>query len=222
MAKRTITVTKSQINEILGGNSSWLDGEGTDKREDGVNSVYTGDKTELGDAKPLTTDKYAKQRSIDYGPWLPGGRGGVKGAMVYTNGIISCSKENWMKANLSEENQNLIHNTYGDNECRVSNNNASTMKSEYKKAQEKSRSNDPQTRNAGLRTMREMEKNHPNIQQIINQYDTAVANDQNIKKTEKASGKENVYQKAGGRKMTGNGKAHSPKGGVLTFLPNNG
>ena len=52
-------------------------------------------------------------RAIDYGPWIPGGRGGNRNSIVYTNGMLTCSKKEWMKRNMiSEENGQLVNKNF--------------------------------------------------------------------------------------------------------------
>lgn len=78
MAKKTLIISQKQLDEIVGGNTSYLDNEGEDFAENGNNEVFTGDKLDGKDAEPYTTDQHAQERSLDYGPWIPGGRGGTK------------------------------------------------------------------------------------------------------------------------------------------------
>lgn len=109
MGKKTLILSQKQLDEIVGANSAYLDNADSDFKEDGVNSVYTGEKMEGADDAPLTTDKFAKERTLDYGPWIPGGRGGNR--MVYTNGMIACSKKDWKKRNLIKETNSDLANT---------------------------------------------------------------------------------------------------------------
>ena len=68
MAKKTLIISQKQLDEIVGGNSSYLDNEGEDFAENGNNEVFTGDKLDGKDAEPYTTDQHAQERSLDYGP----------------------------------------------------------------------------------------------------------------------------------------------------------
>lgn len=67
-------------------------------------------------------------------------------------------------------------------------------------SKKKAQSNDPTIKQQGISTMKTMEKNNPNLKQIENQYNAAMANDANVKKTRHDRGEENVYQKPGGTK----------------------
>lgn len=219
MAKKTLIISQKQLDEIVGGNSSYLDNEGEDFAENGNNEVFTGDKLDGKDAEPYTTDQHAQERSLDYGPWIPGGRGGTKSAMVYTNGLIACSKKEWEKKNLNEENESLKNNTYGDNENRVSNTNASTLKWRYGAAKKKAQSTDPTIRQQGISTMKTMEKNNPNLAQIETQYNAAMKGNQILKQAAKNRGEANVFQKPGGTKNNG-GTAHTKKNNVTITYDN--
>ena len=147
MENKTIIFSQKQLDEIIGketvsevdgGNAAYLDNITNDFVKNGNNEVYTGEKMDKTDAKPLYTDKYAKQRSLDYGPWMPDGRGGSKGSLDYTNHMITCSKKEWTAKNVVNEiNSNLASNTYGDSKNRVSHNNASVLKARYHAAQTK-------------------------------------------------------------------------------------
>ena len=219
MAKKTLIISQKQLDEIVGGNSSYLDNEGEDFAENGNNEVFTGDKLDGKDAEPYTTDQHAQERSLDYGPWIPGGRGGTKSAMVYTNGLIACSKKEWEKKNLNEENESLKNNTYGDNENRVSNTNASTLKWRYGAAKKKAQSTDPTIRQQGISTMKTMEKNNPNLAQIETQYNAAMKGNEILKQAAKNRGEANVFQKPGGTKNHG-GTAHTKKNNVTITYDN--
>ena len=215
MSKKLI-LSQKQLDEIVGGDMSYLDNEHDDFVEDANNNVYSNGKLTNKDGEPLTTDKYAKERVIDYGAYAPGGIGGTKGAIVSPR-MVACSKNTWNKKNLSEDNQNLVNNTYGDDKNRVSNTNASTLKWRYGAAKAKAQSSDPTVRQQGISTMKTMEKNNPNLSQIESQYNSAMANDANLKQAAKNRGEQNVYQKEGGTKISGNGKAHTPKGVTITY-----
>ena len=219
MAKKTLIISQKQLDEIVGGNTSYLDNEGEDFAENGNNEVFTGDKLDGKDAEPYTTDQHAQERSLDYGPWIPGGRGGTKSAMVYTNGLIACSKKEWEKKNLNEENESLKNNTYGDNENRVSNTNASTLKWRYGAAKKKAQSTDPTIRQQGISTMKTMEKNNPNLAQIETQYNAAMKGNQILKQAAKNRGEANVFQKPGGTKNH-SGTAHTKKNNVTITYDN--
>ena len=219
MAKKTLILSQKQLDEIVGGNSAYLDNLGNDFAENANNEIYSGDKLDGKDAEPYTTDQHAHERSLDYGPWIPGGRGGTKSAMVYTNGMIACSKKDFERSVINETNSSLINNTYGDDKNRVTNTNASTLKWRYGADKKKAQSSDPTIRQQGISTMKTMEKNNPNLAQIESQYNAAMNNDANLKQSAKNRGQQNVFQKPGGTRNNG-GTAHSQKNNI-TITYNN-
>ena len=123
------------------------------------------------------------------------------------------------KKNLNEENESLKNNTYGDNENRVSNTNASTLKWRYGAAKKKAQSADPTIRQQGISTMKTMEKNNPNLAQIETQYNAAMKGNQILKQAAKNRGEANVFQKPGGTKNHG-GTAHTKKNNVTITYDN--
>ena len=183
MSKKII-ITQKQLDEIVGGNASYLDNLGSDFRTDGVNSVYTGEKYGDRDCEPTTADKVGRQLRRDAGFYSLSRANAYRSPLFYEEKI-------------NEDNSNLVNNTYGDDKNRVSNTNASTLKWRYGAAKKKAQSTDPTIRQQGISTMKTMEKNNPNLKQIETQYNAAMANDANIKKTRHDRGEENVYQKPG-------------------------
>lgn len=196
---RKIIITQKQLDEIVGGDSSYLDNiSNSDFKQDAANSVYAGDKYEDKDTEATPSDKVSNMMRRDTGGYYGVSRGTNYNLPIY----MESKKSDWRQRNLSEDNQNLVNRTYGDDKNRVTNNNASTLKSRYAAAKKKSQSADPTTRQQGLSTMRTMEKNNPNIRDIESQYNNAMANDANIKKLAHDRGEQNVYQKAGYTKNT--------------------
>ena len=214
MSKKKIILTQKQLDEMVDGNVDYLSDKNDDFTFDGTNAVYTGSKMGDTDAKPLTTDKFAKQLSLQYGPWTPDGRGGSKGCIDRTNHMITCSKKEWAKKNLVNEiNSDLANRKYGKDG--KSHNTMSVEKARFHAAQTKSKDTDPTVRQQGLTTMQNMLKNNPELQQDVAQYNNAMAVDKNLKNSAKDRGEENVFQKKGGTKNSGNGKAHTTKSGAI-------
>jgi hypothetical protein len=214
MSKKKIILTQKQLDEMVDGNVDYLSDKNDDFTFDGTNAVYTGSKMDDTDAEPLTTDKFAKQLSLQYGPWTPDGRGGSKGCIDRTNHMITCSKKEWAKKNLVNEiNSDLANRKYGKDG--KSHNTMSVEKARFHSAQTKSKDTDPTVRQQGLTTMQNMLKNNPELQQDVAQYNNAMAVDKNLKNSAKDRGEENVFQKKGGTKNSGNGKAHTTKSGAI-------
>lgn len=200
---RTFIITQRQLNEIVTGNPTYLDNLGNDFKEDGANQVYTGEKYDDHDSDPETTNDVAKQLRRDVG-FYGSNRTNNLGMPVYSESVENSNE-------LTEDNQNLVNRTYGDSNNRVTDKNASVMKSRYNNAYREASSTNPVVRQRGLSKMNNMRKNNPNIDTIQTQYDNAHKNDANLKKFAKNRGEENVYQKENGTKTYGNGKAHTSK-----------
>lgn len=216
MSKKKIILTQKQLDEMVDGNVDYLSDKNDDFAFDGTNAVYTGSKMDDTDAEPLTTDKFAKQLSLQYGPWTPDGRGGSKGCIDRTNHMITCSKKEWAKKNLVNEiNSNLANRKNFGGENGKTYDTASVEKARYNRFVAMTNSTDPEVKKRGMTGKQNMEKNNPNIVQIINSYDNARTVDKNLKNSAKDRGEENVFQKKGGTKNSGNGKAHTTKSGAI-------
>lgn len=214
MQKRTIILTQHQLDEIVGGDASYLDNINNDFKEDGANSISPNGKLDDKDAEPIMTDKVSSELSRNQGLF------GNRSISLFSPSYVCCSKKDWLDKNIiSEDNQNLVNKTYGDNTNRVSNTNASTLKWRYGAAKKKAQSSDPTIRQQGISTMKTMEKNNPNLAQIETQYNSAMANDANLKKSAFERGEENVYQAPNQHKTPNNGQAHTkkPVGQVITY-----
>lgn len=139
MAKRII-LTQKQLDEIVGGDSSYLDSLGTDFRNDGTNAVYTGEKrSNSSDDKPITTDKVAQ--TLPRTPYFY--RSNTRAS------YFESKKGDWKKKNLKEANETNISidpttqnnmvaasDSAGANAVKngnISHTNATTIKSRMKK-----------------------------------------------------------------------------------------
>lgn len=219
MANKKIILSQKQLDEIVGGNTAYLDNLDNDFVKNGNNEVYTGEKMDDKDAKPVTTDKIAKMKSLEYGPWMPDGRGGSKGSLDYSNHMITCSKKEWAKKNLvSEINSNLANRKNFGGENGKTYDTASVEKARYNRFVAMTNSTDPEVKKRGVTGKQNMEKNNPNIVQIINSYDNARTVDKNLRQSAMERGEQNKFQREGGTKTTGNGQAHTTKnGGIITY-----
>lgn len=139
MAKKII-LTQKQLDEIVGGDSSYLDSLGTDFRNDGTNAVYTGEKrSDSSDDKPITTDKVAQ--TLPRTPYFY--RSNTRAS------YFESKKSDWKKKNLKEANETNISidpttqnnmvaasDSAGANAVKngnISHTNATTIKSRMKK-----------------------------------------------------------------------------------------
>lgn len=99
MSKRTIIITDRQLEEVLGGDATYLDAADTDTREySGHNEITTGGP----DAEPQTADNFSKEMGKNTNWWISNARHGIAAGTV-----LICSKENFSKMTLDELNQGL-------------------------------------------------------------------------------------------------------------------
>ena len=227
MSKKTLILTQKQLDEIVGGNSAYLDNVDSDFVQDGANKVYTGEKTDSEDTKPVTSDKFAKQINRNYG-YYGYGRTVKSDAPL----MMTCSKAEWKKRNLvKEDNQDLVGTNFGigqsvkDNmvaagdsaganaveKGNVSYGNAKVIKHRMEKLQKQAQKGDvgaqQKYQNMGGKLLQDT---------VTNKLDTATSLDKRDKENRSNMGFQNVYQKSGGTKISGNGKANSPKQ-VITY-----
>lgn len=86
-----------------------MDNASSDFTNNKLNQTYASGTLDGHDADPITSDEFADMRAVDYGPWMPGGRGGLRNTLAYTNGMLCCSKKEWAEMNLiSETNTQLV------------------------------------------------------------------------------------------------------------------
>ena len=212
MSKKTLILTQKQLDEIVGGNSAYLDNIDSDFVQDGANKVYTGEKTDDADTKPVTNDKFAKQINRNYG-YYGYGRTVKSDAPL----MMTCSKGEWEKRNLiKEDNQDLVGSNFGigqsvkDNmvaandsaganavkKGNVSYGNAKVIKSRMEKLQKQAQKGDvgaqQKYQNMGGKLLQDT---------VTKKLDTATSLDKRDKENRSNMGFENVYQKPGGTKQ---------------------
>lgn len=219
MGKKTVIFTKQQLHEILGTNMTYLDNADSDFKENGNNEVYSGEKLPSQNADPITTDKVAKMRVVDYGPWVPGGRGDARFGNVYQRGLYESNSDlegtsiemdpetaKKMTAAKGSAGANAVKNG------RVTYTNATTIKSEMEKL--KAAGDEPSTKKyQAMGGDIFLDK----ITKALNDKTALVQRD---KENMRNMGMQNVFQEPGGTKNSGNGMAHTKKvdGGTMTFL----
>lgn len=234
MSRKTIILTQKQLDEIVGGrisesedgDATYLDDIASEDvgKEDAANNVYTSPNG----TDPVTSDKFANQRrrsSSFYGL--------NRNISTYNPVMIACSKGEWEQKNLvNEDNQDLVNTNFtigqsekdnmvatgdsaGANFVKngdISYGNAKTVKSRMNKLQKLAKAGDAQAaqtyQNMGGKVLQDT---------VTKKLDNATALDKRDKKNRTDMGFQNVYQKPGGSKTTGNGKAHSPKNVVITY-----
>lgn len=218
---KTIIISERQLNEILGADSSYLDNmEGDFKEFNGDTEVsVSGKLSKKKDGDPMTGDDYASTLSKTYG---------FNGTSRHQPLVMNCSAEK--KKTLSENvpmgqgrTWTIPEELYSQlqNNCRMYNGdknaagwdrlnnliNQRNIKYDEMK-QLKSffeREGKKDINNYNLIGGEKMEQW---VQNSLKSYRGAVESD---KANRAAMGFENVYQKAGGTKNSGNGQAHTKK-----------
>lgn len=206
MATKKLILTQKQLDEIRDGIGTYLDTMGikSDMPDNFGSEVSAEGSTFDGYSDNMTTDDFAKMQSKD---WPRDSRSFGRGGDAPAN-IKEMSKKDWENRYvLSEKNQHgndeLNNRTFdGYNYQQLE-----MQKQRYKDALEQSRSTDLATKQKGMASLQRMEKNRmsDNKGQALKMFNTAKAashlHKNNIKSTPK---------------QTGNGKAHSPKNGLIT------
>lgn len=226
MAK-TIIISERQLNEILGADSSYLDNMEGDFQEFNAHTEVSvnGKLSDKTDGDPITGDEFASKLAKN-DIWT--GRGCGHGL------VVNCGVDNKKKiveANSAGQNRSWIipdkiYNQLqqnlqmynGDKNAagfdRLNNliNKRDVEYSEMKRLKsffDNEASADPNHFNLiGGNDMKVWVNN------TLNSFRTSVESD---KANRKSMGFQNVYQKAGGTKQSGNGQAHSPKNSNITY-----
>lgn len=202
MSKKKIILSQRQLDEICGGNSTYLDGLALSPDIGNVfsNEVSTDGAIENGYPLPTTTDDYADvSTNNNRGFWSLRGMGSI-------HTIREMTKGEWEANMLSEENERLLNRNFGATNDSEGKGYYATLKnkSRYENAKNTVQSGTPEEKRKALKTIERMKKNWPGIDVAINQYETAKKVDKTIKPRMKSA-----------PKNSGNGKAHSPKNGVF-------
>ena len=224
--KKTIILSERQINEVLGANSAYLDAAGAkDFKEFPGAEVSAEVNSSEEDGKPVTTDKIANSLSVKDGFWRT--RGGQRGGI----GSLNCSKESKKKIlesnsdlegrffSLDPSTYNELVKTYNDSvssfdakgrqtlekiikDKGLEYTNATTIKSRLDKLKKDS----AEYSELGGRAL------HRFLNMTLTNATTAIEAD---KQRRKNNGEENVFQKAGGTKDSGNGEGHFEKTNII-------
>ena len=192
--KHKLILSQSQIDEICNGDSSYLDGLSSkpDVPEDYANEITVGGGIIDSYPDPLTTDEFGRQLARQNGMF--GGRRCYHGDYVT---MYEGKKKDWMKRHsINETNQALDHQEItavigdGPNAEKVTGN-ENMLSTRLSRAED-----------AG---------NEEEAKALRKALDNRRKPIENRKKNLKNLGIDNVYQKAGGKKNSGNGKAHTRK-----------
>lgn len=191
MSKKTLILTKNQLDEICGGSFAYLDNtpQYDSKR------IYASD-VNLNNDNPTGDDVATDQSNMN---WRAG--------RVMTGKI----------GGLMEINSNIQGKVFGAENGDTGHTAQATAmsKSRYNKAKETVLTGATQEdKEKAMQTIKRMKQNSPNIEQQINQFDAAVRNDKTIRNNKVANGERVI---ASHTKENGNGKGHTPKNGTITY-----
>ena len=212
MGKKTLILSQQQLDEIFEGDSAYLDNIGM-PAPDYANKITTdGGPIQHGELpKQTDTDDFGSERVNNW-------RGNAKLAGVGPVVVREMSVKEWKEKYLGESRTNE-EKEHGNARLKVKNfgeKSYSAIKSaasRYSDAVEKSRSKDPQISAKGRATMEKMRANNPDIEANIGQYENAKFVDSGI-----LDSKPEGQKIASSPKQSGNGKAHSPKNGVISYF----
>jgi hypothetical protein len=235
MSKKLI-LSQKQLDEICGGNSSYLDNEFDDFKHIGNNEI-TADGFVDGDFGDIMLNKDWAMQDRGRGYTGLGTRGRERVSyLAYENTdndkpVIyeDFKKKDWNKRYLNEEFKDpmLVNATFAtgnsDENGNIKNRSIGSIKTEklrYRAAQALAKSNDPEKRKRGEQTLKTMEKNDPNLKFEIDKYDNLRRVAKGIRKTDKEVFGKNIINRNG--TSNGDGKAHTPKDdefsdGILSY-----
>ena len=224
---KTIIISERQLNEILGADSSYLDNmEGDFKEFNADIEVSAGGKlSNKTDSKPITGDEYTSMLSKTYG---------FNGTSRHQPLVMNCSTD---KKKVLSENVPMGQGrtwTIPDELYSQLQNNCQMYRGDRSAAGWDRLNNLVKQKNINYGEMKRLKnffdkdgKNDPNnynliggqqmeqwVQNSLKSYRGAVETD---KASRAAMGFDNVYQKAGGTKNSGNGQAHTKKNNGITY-----
>ena len=226
---KTIIISERQLREIVGADPSYLDSMEGDFKEynAGIETMVGGKLSDKTDADPLTTDGLTQMLSKTYGSST---------VMQQEPRKINCSKED-KKKTLNENSPMEQGKTWmiPDELYAQLQNNSQSYQGDKNAAGWDRLNNLIKQRNVKYGEMKRLknyfetqskkDQNSYNllggakmeqwVQNSLKSYRGAIETD---KASRSAMGQENVYQKAGGTKNSGNGKAHSKKNNRITYF----
>ena len=203
MSRKTIILREDQFNEICGVNTAYLDNS-SDYTEDGLTKTKAGGAVSNGEgqkeySEPMTTDDYAHELAPEtlFALLFRNGGHGLWGH--WGSGLRAKELTESDKKKLQESNSELEGRTWnGDSYT-----NLTTKKTELKKML-----NALVQQNAPKQQIQRVKSAVAGVCAILDRETGAI---KQRKTTRKNLGFENQFQKAGGKKNSGNGKAHTKK-----------
>lgn len=213
MQKKTIIITQRQLDEICGGDSTYLDGLNTtpDMPNDYANKITSNGKLDGDYPEPAQTDDISSEMTRNW--WGYCRFGGVN-----SRGLKECSKEEWEKKNLfceEEEHGNarLKNMTFGAKNGQQGKSYQATKMaaSRFERAKKQAQcGGSPEEKAKAQATLNKMKQNWAGIETAVQQYKNAKDMDKGLQGGIMGTPMQSAP------KMSGNGKAHTPKNGVIT------
>lgn len=212
MSRKTIILREDQFNEICGINAAYLDNS-SDYVEDGLTTTKTGGAVSNSEgqkeySEPMTTDDYAHELAPETLFALLFRNGG-HGLWGHWGSGLRAKELTESKKKLQESNGELEDRTWrldlDDNGLKktYSYTNLTTKKTELKQLLTQL-----VQQNAPEKQIQKVKSALAGVCRVLDRETGAI---KQRKTTRKNLGFENQFQKAGGRKNSGNGKAHSKK-----------
>lgn len=212
MAKKTLILTKRQLDEICGGDSSYLDGLGSkpDVPNNFSNEISASGSMDDEYPNPTTTDDMRDTMTNDW-------RGNAKLAGMGPITVHEMTKKEWNNVYLDEErehgNERLKARQFGaqNGEAGKSYGATKTALSRLNTAQKTIQTGaTPEIKQKAMNTVNRMKNNWNGIDLAANQYNTA-------KMVDKSMQQNKIGPKiTSAPKETGNGKGHTPQNGIIT------
>lgn len=192
MGKKTIILTQSQLNEICGGNCSYFDNE----PQYTPNEIYSSD-VNLNNNNITGDDVAMDQPNTN--------RRATRVVNGRTSGLMEVNS-NIQTMRFGAENGDTGHTAEATRKTKERYQNAINTAMTAATPEQKTKARN---------TIKKMQKNSPNIQQQINQYNAAIQNDKNIRKSKVANGERVIKQHS---KESGNGQGHLKQGEAITYF----
>lgn len=224
---KTIIISERQLNEILGADSSYLDNMEGDFQEYNGNTEISvnGKLSDKSDGEPITGDDFASKLAR-HDIWT--GRGRSYGLVV---NCATNKKKKIVEANQSGKNRSWVipDKIYSQLKQNLQMYNGDKNAPGYDRLNNLINKRDVEfSEMENLKDFFDNDaKNDPNhfnliggiemqrwVDNTLNSFRSAIASD---KANRAAMGFQNVYQKVGGTKDSGNGQAHSPKNSNITY-----
>lgn len=216
MKKKTLILTKDQIDEICGGAYGYLhnlDSDLSPNNETSVEGSLTNDSGKQIFPKNTKTDDISGEMTPELQRLsISHGKGNSK--------IYEMSKKDWEKKRLYNEaklmhgNKRFKNRKFGDSNGQYDESELNQQNYRYREALKDSRSADPEKQAKGAKSLQRMANNRAKDGKTtaLRQYNSAKKADKIIQGSKPEGTKIKSVPK-----QTGNGKGHSTKNGIITL-----